>query len=467
MLDALPPARAVDRRPAPARRVPLPRTWGVRPVDVVALLVGNGVLIGLMWVRHGGLAELATPGGPFTAAGQLAGLYGAYLVLIQLVLMSRSPWLDQAFGTDRLAWAHRWVGFTCTWMLLGHGLLVTVGYAQGAGRTVVDQALTLVGTYPFVLWSVAAMALFVLVAATSVRAARRRMAYETWFNIHLYAYLAVALAFMHQLVTGIDFIDDPIARLYWIGLYASAVGLILAFRFGLPLRITLRHRFSVASVVPEARGVVSLYVTGRQLDRLPVRAGQWFNVRILNREGWWRHHPLSISAAPNGRFLRFTVKDLGDWSGSLRHVAPGTPIMLEGPYGILTGARRTHAKVLLVAGGVGITPLRALLEALPAKPGDLTLLYRARRPEEVVFREELDRIAAARGATVHYLLGARGSRAMPHDPFDPDRLASLVPDAAERDVYVCGPSAMMDGSTRGLRAMGVPPAQIHLERFSY
>ena len=85
------------------RTLPLPRRWGVRPVDVVALLVGNGVLIVAMWVRHGGLEQLGTPGGILTGLGQLTALLGTYLALIQLVLMGRSPWLDEAFGMDRLA----------------------------------------------------------------------------------------------------------------------------------------------------------------------------------------------------------------------------------------------------------------------------------------------------------------------------------------------------------------------------
>ena len=204
---------------AAARRVARPRSWSVRSSDLAAIVVGNGLLIAAMWVRHGGLAELDSAAGFLTAAGQLSALFGTYLVLIQLVLMSRSPWLDQLFGMDRLAAAHRWVGFACVWLLVAHGALTTVGYGLGDGRGVVDEAWTLVTTYPFVLWAVVGLGLFVAVAVSSMRAARRRLSYETWHALHLYAYLAVALTFAHQLVVGADFADDPVARLYWIGLY--------------------------------------------------------------------------------------------------------------------------------------------------------------------------------------------------------------------------------------------------------
>ena len=187
-----------------------------------------------------------------------------------------------------------------------------------------------------------------------------------------------------------------------------AAGLVLVFRVGQPIRLSIRHRLRIADVVTEAPGVFSIYITGRDLDRLAVRSGQYFVWRFLTRDGWWRAHPFSISSAPNGSWLRITVKELGDWSKALPGLSVGTRVFIEGPYGILTGARRTRRRVLLVAGGIGITPLRSLLEALPADPGELTLLYRVRNERDVVFRKELDELARIRGAEVQYLHGHRG-----------------------------------------------------------
>jgi predicted ferric reductase len=459
-------ARAVEQNRKP-RRVPAPRTWSIKAGDIYAVLLVNLLLVGGMWVRHGNLRELSTIPGIFTAIGELAALYGTFLVLIQLVLISRSPWLDQVFGQDRIIDAHRWVGFGAIWLLFGHFVFTTIGYAMSINNGILDEFLTILGTYPFVLWSFVALILFVIVGVTSVRAARRRASYETWYLIHLYTYLAIALGFLHQLFVGVDFTTDQVASLYWIGLYIVAVGLLVVFRFGRPIVSTWRHRFTVANVVTETPGVVSLYVTGRDLDRLPVRAGQWFRLRFLTAGDWYRAHPFSISAAPNGRYLRFTIKDLGDHTGRMQAIRTGVPVMLEGPYGALTSVTRTKAKVLLIAGGIGITPLRALLEELPASRGNLTMIYRASRPDEVVFREEIEQLASLRGATVHYMVGKRGTPDMPSDPFDPRSLRTLVPDIGQRDIYVCGPTAMMERVLSGLRWLRVPASQIHYERFAF
>ena len=455
-------ASPTARRPRP---VPLPRTWSIGALEILAVLAANGAIILAMWIRHGGLEQLSTLGGQLTAVGQLTGLFGTYFALIQLVLMSRSPWLHQVFGMDGLAVAHRWLGFATAWVLLAHVIFITVGYALGDGSNVVVEFWTLVTTYPYVLMALVSGALFAAVATSSVKAARRTLSYETWYGIHLYAYLAIALGFLHQLFVGADFIHDPVAVGYWVALYVATVALILVFRIGQPILSSVRHRLRVSHIVTEAPGVISIYMTGRDLDQLAVRSGQYFVWRFLNREGWWRGHPFSISSAPNGEWLRITIKDLGDWSKMLQTLSVGTYVFIEGPYGVLTGARRTRPKVLLVAGGIGITPLRALLEALPAKRGDLTLIYRVRDARDILFRDELETLARARGAELHYLIGRRGGD--PRDPLDAASLERLVPDVRDRDVYLCGPAAMMQRVEGSLRRLGLSSRQIHAERFAY
>jgi predicted ferric reductase len=435
---------------------------------VIAVLVANGAFILAMWVRHGGLNQLGTPGGALIAIGQVAALLGTYLMLIQLILMSRTPWLDQAFGMDRLAVAHRWIGFATVWLIATHGFFIITGYAFSEHASLPDEAWTIFTTFDFVLLATVGFGIFVTIGVTSMRAARRRISYESWFLLHLLAYAAIALGFLHQIFVGADFLHDPLARIYWSSLYVVTAGVILGFRILGPIRLNLRHQFRVARVVEESPGIVSIYVTGHNLDRLPVRSGQYFVWRFLDGgPRWWSGHPFSISSAPNGEWIRTTVKALGDDTRHLQRLRPGTRAILEGPYGVLTGLRRSRRRVTMIAGGIGITPLRALLEALPARPGDLTLLYRARHPRHVIFRRELDTLAERRGAKVHYLVGRRGSVDLPYDPLDAQGIEELVPDITTHDVYLCGPDEMMDRVTETLRELGVPKRQIHAERFAY
>lgn len=445
-------------------RVPLPRVWPLRLAELTGLAILIGALVVGMWLRHGGLNQMHSTAGLLTGVGQLTALLGTYLVLVQLVLMSRSPFLDQLLGMDRLTRLHKWVGFSAFWLIAGHLVFTTAGYGAADGSGLAAEFGAFMVSYPWVLGATIGFGFLGAVAVSSIRASRAALTYETWYFIHLGAYLAIALSFAHQLLVGVDFIDDPIARYFWIGLYVFTFGLIAIFRFGAPLRMSLRHQLRVERVVREGPGVVSVYITGDRLDELAVRAGQYFLWRFAASGGWWRAHPFSLSAAPNGRHLRLTIKDLGDWSGALQRLHPGIRVFAEGPYGIFTGAVRTKTKVLLLAGGIGITPLRALFEELPGPKGAITLLYRAASEQDLVFRAELDALASARGARVVYLTGARDPD---HDPLGVEGLAQLVPDIAERDIFMCGPTGLMLAVNRALRQLFVPPRQIHWERFSY
>ena len=196
--------------------------------------------------------------------------------------------------------------------------------------------------------------------------------------------------------------------MFWWGLWAASAGAVLVWRVALPLWRSARHRLRVTSVVREGHGVVSVYMTGRRMDRLRAEAGQFFTWRFLTGPGWTRGHPYSLSAAPDGRSLRITVKELGDDSAVLRHVRPGTRVLVEGPYGRLSARARTRPKVALIGAGVGITPLRALAEELDCAPGDAVLLYRfSGRP---LFAEEIAVLARERGLEVVWLPGRRGRR---------------------------------------------------------
>ncbi|MBW8740553.1 MAG: ferredoxin reductase family protein [Streptomyces turgidiscabies] len=424
----------------------------------LVIWAGAAGVLSLWWSDT---TSVVGPAGWLTGAGRITGLLAGYACAVLLALMARMPLLDHTIGTDRLARWHA-LGGRCTVSLaLAHTLLIIWGYSLTSHTDVVSQTSTLVLRYPDLLKGTVGFLLFLATGVLSARAARRRMSYETWHYLHFATYLAVFLTFGHQLSNGADFVGNRPAQLGWYTLFLGVSALLTWYRFAVPLRRGLRHRLRVAAVHPEAPGVVSVHLTGEHLDELGGEPGQFLRWRFMARGLWWTANPYSLSAPARLRHLRITVKAAGGHSAALAHLAPGTRVWAEGPYGGFTANRRTAPKVLLLAGGVGITPLRALFETLP---GDVTLVYRARRPGDLAPRGELDAIAARRRATVHYVVDEPAGYS---STLTAQGLRALVPDLAAHDVYLCGPPGMAQAAIAALREAGVPARRIHHESFAF
>ncbi|MER7584108.1 ferredoxin reductase family protein [Kitasatospora sp. NPDC097691] len=459
-------AAAPQSRPDPRRAPrPTPAGRGHRAAPRPPFALEPAVALGLIAVGALGVLALwwaSTPAvvgaaGWLTGAGRITGLLAGYAAPVLLLLMARLPPLERGVGADRLA---RWHAFGGRWLVAAvsvHVLTVVWGYALTDGRGLIGEGVEVVLHYPEMIKASLGTLLLLGTGAVSARAARRRLSYEAWYYLHLATYLAVALAFSHQLATGADLGGGP-GRAAWYALYFGTAALLGWYRLARPWLLDRRHGLRVAEVRPEGPGVVSLFLTGQRLDELGAEPGQFFRLQFQAPGLRWAANPYSLSAPPHPRFLRFTVKDLGGHSAAVAALRPGTKVRAEGPYGAFTGRRLRRRRVLLLGAGVGITPLRALFETLP---GELTLVQRARRPEDVLFRAELADVARRRGATVHELLGSRqqvGDLGT--------ALARLVPDLAECDIYLCGPEALTEEAVRALRAAGVPPRHIHHESFS-
>lgn len=458
--------RSAAPRPRAGR---VPAWWR----DAAGLLAWASMLVVVaLWVHGGGLTDLLAGGAAaLTTAGRLTGLVAADLILVQVALMARVPFVERAYGQDELARRHRLVGFSSFWLLLAHIVLVVLGYAAAARSGAWATAWDMVRTFPGMLLATAGTGLTLLVVVTSVRAARRRTRYESWHLIHLYGYLGALLVVPHMLWTGAEFTTSAPARAYWWTAWALVLVAVLVFRVALPLYRSRRHRMVVERVVPEGPGVFSIHLRGRDLAALRALPGHYFVWRFGGAAPAGGH-PLSLSAVPTAGRMRVTARLVGDGTAAMAGLAPGTPVTFEGPYGRLTGAARTRPGVVLMGSGIGITPMRALLEGLDYAPGDATVIYRASSEEDLVLREEIWEIGQRRGADVVELPGRRvPGRAswLPEqaaDWDDADALASIVPDVSDRDVYICGPDTWMEHARDAARRAGVPEDQIHLERFT-
>jgi predicted ferric reductase len=443
----------------PALRRPLPHA---RAAKALIALAGLGLGVTLMLaVTEESWSGLQAAGGIATALGRLAGLVGAYGMLLVLLLAARLPALERFAGQDRLIGWHRRIAPYTLFAIAAHAVLIVVGYAEAARTGALHEAWTILTSYQWMVPATLGFGMLVAAGVTSYRRARRRLSHETWWTIHLYTYLGLALAFAHQITTGAAFVGHPLAQAWWIAMWVSAVGAVLAFRVGLPVARSLRHGLRVARVEHEAPGVVSITLEGRDVHRLAVAGGHFAHWRFLTREHWSQSHPFSFSALPHGNRLRITVKDLGDHTRRLANLEPGTPVALEGPYGAFTVDARKTDRVLLIGAGVGAAVLPALIEDLPPQV-DIVVINRASRREDLVLHDEITKLVHTRGGRVLELVGSRGAV-----PMDASRLRRLVPDLRRRDIYICGPESLAAQIAEDARDDGVPPEQIHRESFAY
>lgn len=424
-----------------------------------------------LWFQtHHPLGNLLTgdTGDRCLAWGRLAGLLAAVGILFQLVLIARVRTVEQTFGFDRLARWHHVLGFVWVALLLPHPVLVTWGHAAQADATYAAQTADFWTGWRGLASAMIGGALMLAALAASAVFLLRRLRYEVWYATHLTLYAAFALTLLHQVVAGSDLTDHPAFRIYWCLLVAAVLWLVVACRFVRPCRLYFMHRFIVKGVSRETADVTSVLIDGRNLASFRADAGQFVIVRFLAKGFRWEAHPFSLSRVPDGRDLRLSIKGVGDFTRRVPELAPGTPVLIDGPYGVLTGRVCVSGKALLIAAGIGITPLRALAEEFASAGRDTVLIYGNRKADGIVFRGELDDLAAAsegRLRVTHVLSnepdwpGERGR-------IDRERLARLVPDLLDRDVYLCGPRPMMKGARNALLELGVSPARLHDERFS-
>ena len=421
-------------------------------------------MIAKIWVDNGNLT-MHTTGDVLARTAGLAGLIAAYLALVQVVLLARLPVLERLAGFDRLTHWHRWNGHLCIDLVIVHVVLQIWGYSMPTHRSFTGEFWVMVGkgAFPGMVTATVGTVLLLAVAWSSFTIARARLPYELWYAVHLTSYAGIALAWFHEIPTGGD-INDQLnagAANYWRGL-AIATLAVLAYRVFAPFASTFRYRLRVAEVIPEGPGVTSVRITGRKLDRLKARPGQFFIWRFLTPGHWWTAHPFSLSAAPDGRSFRITAKAAGDHTRRMGRIPVGTRVVAEGPFGDFTELARRRSKVLLVAGGIGITPVRALLEGMD---GDVVAIYRVINQDDIVFADELAELEQRRGVKVRYVVGDH-STAEGRNLLSPEHLRELVPDLAERDVYLCGPPAMTEVTEQRLRHAGVSRRRLHIERFA-
>ncbi len=453
----------IDRRREYRRRM--------RASDLlVTLLWSSGAAAAAIYLAYGGIADLGTIAGVVTGIGIVTGLVGTDFILVMLVLAARVPVIDRTIGHDRAIAVHRQLGKPALYLLLAHGVFLLIGYGISSHLNPIAEIGPMLAL-PDMPLAFIGLGLMILVVVTSLVAVRRKFSYEGWHLVHLLSYVSVAVALPHQFSTGQVLANGTVQRVYWIALYVVAFGSVLFYRFLEPAIVSLRHQITVDNVEVIAPGVTSIHLTGRRLSQLGAAGGQFFVWRFWTGSTWWHSHPISLSAVPTGSSARITVRDLGAGTARISGVPTGTRVTLEGPYGIFTDRARTAPKMAIVAAGIGVTPVRALLEDSRIRPGETTILLRASTERDAILWDEVRQLAAIKGGTVYTSIGRRGRRGTrwlsDEDASRGVTIRSIFPDLLDSDLYVCGPTNWLDAVESDARAAGIPDHQIHSERFDW
>ena len=440
------------------------RKFSAAGTDWAALITGGGLGLTLALsattLRH---SDVASVYAIIQSVSRICALVGTYFAIVGVFLVARIPWVERGVGHDRLVTWHRKLGPYSLFLVGFHVLFILIGFGGQDHVPLYVELWRLMHTFSWMWPALGGFVLMIMAGVTSYKKARAKMSYETWWIIHVYTYVAIAASFMHQVLNGQMFIGHPLNRAYWTALYIFMGASIVIWRLGIPTVRSMRHNLKVDKIVVEGPGVVSVIMRGRNLHKLAAEGGQFFGWRFFARGHFLMSHPYSLSAAPTEHFLRITVKDLGDHSRSLALLKRNTRVFVEGPYGAFTAGRATRPHIVLIGGGVGITPVRALMDEF--KDGvEMDLIYRASKEEDLVLREELDYLAYNSGGTirVHYLVGSRKNH-----PMDSRSLKALVPRFADCDIYICGPGPLVDAVRASAQDLGVPKNRFHDEAFAF
>ncbi|HSX48238.1 MAG TPA: ferric reductase-like transmembrane domain-containing protein [Candidatus Nanoarchaeia archaeon] len=434
---------------------------------IYSLATINFLIVAWFWWHGSGAGLGRTTSGLLRGLGRLCGLYGALSIILEFVTVSRLPVLEQTLGRAKQLKLHKWFGYAAFIFILLHFSLITIGYAMINHTGVISQFVYLFFNFEDVYQAIIAVLLLFLLIGLSVSIVRRHLRYETWYFVHLLSYLVILLAFSHQMKVGPDFLSQPLFVAYWWFLYILTFALVVVWRFGRPLGLSFSRRLRVAKVQPETHNTYSVYIEGENLDKLKFKGGQFAIWWFMSKGRWWQGHPFSYSISPGGDQLRLTFKAIGDFTNDLPKLKPGAPVIMDGPYGVFTAAAIKRPRLLMIAGGIGITPLRSMLDEAAKAAENVILLYSVQTEADLALKQELEGQASKLGVSLIYVISDDPSYQGETGRIDKAKLQKLVPDVARRQVFLCGPPPMMAALTTTLQQLDVPKQLIETEDFRF
>ncbi len=443
--------------------------WGI-----TAILCAIPVII---WVSLHNLGSINSFSGFVFSAGQLAGLVGLVLYSINLILTTRLRFIESLFGgLNRVYIAHHIIGGLALFCLAFHPILLALRFI---GTSAYDGVLLLMpnGLAPIsALFSTSAQdhttvlhqwaiffgiiafwGLVVLLLITFFI----KLPYKVWLFIHKFLGVAFFFAGLHVLFVGSDLARSPALKFYL--LFLVVAGLVAFIYKTLVGNIVIRkYKYTIDSVKTVGRNVSEVYLKP-QNNLLSHQPGQFIFVRFLgNKKVKKEWHPFSISSAPKANLLRLNIKSLGDYTSSLESLKPGDIAEVEGAYGRFSYTRFTNPNQIWIAGGIGITPFLSMINHLPKDTRNVKLFYCVNSLSELVDWQQLSSLSkTSTNFQLFTFVKTKNKSYLTASQID-----KAVGGLAGKEIFICGPPAMMKSLRQQLRNLKIPTSNIHTEEFS-
>ncbi len=394
------------------------------------------------------------------------GYAGLAMMGLQFGLTARFRYVTDPWGEDVIYHFHRRISLIAVGLVAAHPIIL---FAAGSEHLAMPESIREVpwGAY-FAVLSIGSL---IVLVVTALWRAKLNIRYETWHITHIVlAVTAVAAGLLHMVGWAV-YLVDPRKRALWIGMTIFWIALLLYVRIVKPL-FMLRRPFRVAELRTERGDACTLVMRPEGHGGFRFRPGQFGWLTLWDSPFKITGHPFSFSSsaeAKDGR-VEMTIRNLGDFTSAIPKVPVGQRVYLDGPYGAFTIGNPADMHVL-VAGGVGITPMMSMIRTL-ADRGDkrpIILLYGGKDWDSLIFREELDAIKARLNLSVVYVLAKAPEGWTGEIGFIGAEVLKrhLPPPYAEHEYFICGPDVMMDAIEKALGDLGVPLSKYHSERYSF
>ncbi|MFP4392165.1 MAG: ferric reductase-like transmembrane domain-containing protein [Desulfohalobiaceae bacterium] len=408
-------------------------------------------------------------GGIIIDAGRNLALIGFMILIMQFLLAARVQWIEQAFGLDILIRFHKYIAVTAAGCLLLHPLLLAVGNKEWSLLIGLDL--------PWYIWVGKGVLILVLANVfVSMYQVRLGLTFEKWRLGHdALAPLILLGIVLHSWFAGED-LEFVSMQALWVGSFVLAASMFVYHRFLRPGSLR-KQPYRVQEVIQETEDVWTVHLVPPPGQSIPAYSPGQFHFLTFFRDPALpvEEHHWTISSSPSQKeYISSTIKAVGDFTSSIGRTQPGDTAAVHGPFGRFSYVLHPLERDLVfLAGGIGITPLMAMLRHMrdTRDTRSVTLLYANRREDQIVFRQELEEIAAGQWPDlqlVHVLSrpGEDWSGEMGH--IDQEKIERFcAQNLTEKVFYICGPLRLSKALISTLRNMGVPDKRIRHEIFSF